>query len=105
MTNKDNANLHSVAFNNITSGEVLALIHALQIARTISPVALDLSSLDLSSYLSNAFTAFQSTTGDQKAQEFWTELAGEMNVVVTQVGEQGGWLVTWINSHDLKDQG
>jgi hypothetical protein len=100
MTNKDNANLHSVAFNNITSGEVLALIHALQIARTISPVA-----LDLSSYLSNAFTAFQSTTGDQKAQEFWTELAGEMNVVVTQVGEQGGWLVTWINSHDLKDQG
>ena len=79
MTNKDNANLHSIAFNNLTSGEVLALIHALQMARQTSMVA-----QDLSCYLSNAFTAFQSTTGDQKAQEFWTELAGELDVVVTR---------------------
>ena len=81
MTNKDNANLHSVAFNNLTSGEVLALIHAPQLARQVSRVA-----QDLSSYLSNALTAFQSATGDQRAQEFWTELAGEIDAVVTHKG-------------------
>ena len=79
MTHLDNTNLHSVSFNKLTSGEVLALVHALQIARTVSPVA-----QDLSSYVSNAFTAFQSATGDQKAHEFWTELAGEIDVVVTR---------------------
>lgn len=75
-TNKDNANLHSIAFNDLTSGEVLALIHALQLGRQVSQVA-----QDLSVYLSNAF---QSATGDQKAQKFWTELAGEIEAQVVR---------------------
>jgi hypothetical protein len=49
-TNKSNDNLHSITFNDLTKGEVLSLVHALQIARQISPVA-----MDVSGYLRNAF--------------------------------------------------
>jgi hypothetical protein len=49
-TNKSNDNLHSITFNDLTQGEVLSLVHALQMARQISPVA-----MDVSSYLRNAF--------------------------------------------------
>lgn len=84
-THKDNTNLHSIAFNYLTSGEVLALIHALQIARTISPVA-----QDLSNYLRNVLQVI--TSGDQavieKAQEFFEEISNESDVqIVTKESE------------------
>ena len=77
QTSKSNANVHSVAFNDLTSGEILALIHALQMARTISPVA-----QDLSDYLRNAFYKAERDGGGQRAQTFMLELAGELDVKV-----------------------
>lgn len=50
-TNKNNSHLHSVAFNDLTDGEIIALLNALRLARTISAVA-----QDLSTYLRNALT-------------------------------------------------
>jgi len=42
-TKVGNSNIHHISFNELTDGEVIALIRALRIARTISPVAKDLS--------------------------------------------------------------
>jgi hypothetical protein len=77
MTSKENANVHSIAFNNLTSGEVQALIRALQLARQESLVA-----QDLSSYLGNAFMEFHSTTRNSLAFWFYTKLADEVGDVV-----------------------
>jgi hypothetical protein len=73
-TNNSNANLHSVAFNNITSGEVMALIHALQIAKTVSTVA-----DDLYMYLKNALYK-ANTNGLTK--KFLDEIDCELDIEV-----------------------
>jgi hypothetical protein len=80
-TNTANANLHSISFNDLTSGEVLALIHALQIGATISSVT-----QDLITYLRNVLYHTINATGKQskiaKAQEFFTEISTETDLVV-----------------------
>lgn len=83
-TNKSNSNLHSVAFNDLTTGEVLALIHALMIARTISPVA-----NDLSCFLRNALASVDKGSTEEMniAQKFLDELNGDLNLVVMKKDE------------------
>ena len=53
-TKLGNDNVHYIAFNELTDGEVLALINALKLARTVSAVA-----QDLSDYLRNALQESQ----------------------------------------------
>jgi len=76
-TKADNANVHSISFNELTSGEVLALIRALMMARTVSPVA-----QDLSDYLRNALNiAPVHNNGTlNKEQGFMDELNGDLGL-------------------------
>ena len=79
-TKADNANIHSVTFNDLTDGEILALIHALMLARIASPVAQDLSDYLLFSLL-QAVATLDKENAD-KAQRFVQELNGDMGLAL-----------------------
>jgi len=86
-TKAGNENVHSVAFNELTSGEVLALIHALMIARTVSPVA-----DDLSCYLRNSLERVENNmlvSGGifNAAREFLAELNGDVGLALIRRDE------------------
>jgi hypothetical protein len=69
-----------VTFNELTSGEILALIHALMLARLASPVA-----QDLSDYLLHALLRIVATSDKaiaDKAQSFVQELNGDMGLAL-----------------------
>lgn len=69
-TKKDNAHVHAVSFNDLTDGEILALIHALQIGAMASPVA-----QDLLAYLRNGIFSSDSIGAARFLEEFDTEIA------------------------------
>ena len=77
-TKTDNNSLYSVAFNELTSGEVLALIRALMLARTVSPVAQDLSDYLLYALVRTIATGEKPVV--DKAEEFVKELNGDMGL-------------------------
>jgi hypothetical protein len=74
-----------VKFNKLTEGEMLALIHAMMLARTTSVVA-----SDLSAYLGNALLNAKKTV--TKAQAFLDELNGRLDVQVVRSEDiSPGW--------------
>jgi len=64
---------------NLTKGEFLALINALRIARTVSPVA-----NDLSSFLSNSLYDGPKGMSSDDAQEFYSTIKDDINLKVVR---------------------
>jgi hypothetical protein len=76
---------YKLTFESLTEEEVLALVHALMIARTVSPVA-----KDLSKYLGRGLAIASELwplSCPNKAQELAEALAGDLETVLKTMAE------------------